>query len=231
MSTDKFSPSCSLQSANSFPSNPPSLYCILKAILGPLLYILGIVLLMQALGLRPASADTITKAENWFNKLTTYQAKFIQVSSDGSHATGQFYLKRPYLSRFDYDGDVPFTLITSETWLHVDEADRREVTSYPVSETPLALILGDPVRLRDISVETKSEIRDGVALVTLEKLDGEAAGKIVLEFSQDPFELRRWLLTDANGITTSVLLTEPQKGITLAPRLFVPEQYPEQNRN
>lgn len=209
----------------------PSLFCVLKATLGPLIYILGIVLLAQMLGLRPASADTVSKAEAWFNKVTTYQAKFIQVSSDGSHATGRFYLKRPHLSRFDYDGDIPLTLITTDTWLHVDDAERREVTSYPVSETPLALILGNPVRLRDAGVETMGEVRDGVAVVTLEKLDGEAAGKIVLEFSQDPFELRRWLLTDANGITTSILLTEPQKGISLAPDLFRPTIYPEQNRN
>ena len=209
----------------------PSLFCYMKATLGPLLYIAGIVLLAQLLGLRPAAADTVAKAENWFNGITTYKANFIQVSSDGSHAKGRFYLKRPHLSRFDYDGDIPLTLITTKTWLHVDDAERREVTSYPVSETPLALILGNPVRLRDAGVETRGEVRDGIAVVTLEKLDGEAAGKIVLEFDQNPFELRRWLLTDANGITTSILLTEPQKDISLAPELFRPETYPEQNRN
>jgi len=203
----------------------PSLRCILKATLGPLFYIIAIVLLAQILGLRPAMADSINNAEAWFNKLTTYQAKFIQVSSDGSHATGQFYLKRPHLSRFEYDGDIPLTLITPKSWLHVDEADRREVTSYPVSETPLALILGDPVRLRDADVETSSQVQDGIIIITLEKHSGEAAGKIVLEFTEKPFELRRWLITDANGITTSVLLSEPKKGISLAPKLFVPTDY------
>ena len=80
--------------------------CILKATLGPLFYIIAIVALAQVFGLRPAMADSIDRAEAWFNKLTTYQAKFIQVSSDGSHATGQFFLKRPHFSRFEYDGDI-----------------------------------------------------------------------------------------------------------------------------
>ena len=212
-------------------STKPSMRCILKATLGPLFYIIAIVALAQFFGLRPAMADSIDRAEAWFNKLTTYQAKFIQVSSDGSHATGRFYLKRPHFSRFEYDGDIPLTLITSKSWLHVDEADRLEVTSYPVSETPLSLILGDPVRLRDAGVETSTQTRDGVVLITLEKHSGEAAGKIVLEFSDKPFELRRWLITDANGITTSVLLSEPQKGMALSAKLFVPTDYSDQNLN
>ncbi len=207
----------------------PSLFVILKAVLGPLLYIMGVVLIAQLMGLRPANADEIDQAEAWFNKITTYQAKFIQVSSDGSHAKGKFYMKRPHLSRFEYEDDIPLTLITTETWLHVDEADRREVTSYPVSETPLALLLSDPVRLRDANIATTSEVKDGIVIITLERLSGEAAGKLVLEFAKDPLELRRWLITDANGITTSVLLTEPQKGAVLSPWLFIPTNYPSQN--
>jgi outer membrane lipoprotein-sorting protein len=203
--------------------------CRLKAMKSSLFFCIAIVIIVQLLSLRPAMADDINKAEEWFNSLTTYQAKFTQVASDGSHKTGQFSLKRPHFSRFDYDDPDPLTLITTKAWLHVDEADRRQVTSYPINETPLALILDERVQLRETEVETKSEIRDGVILITLEQHSGLAAGKVVLEFSQDPFELRRWLITDANGITTTIFLSEPKKGITLSPRLFVPTNYPAQN--
>ena len=64
---------------------------MIRAVLGPLGYIILIVLLAQVLGLRPAAADDIAKAENWFNGLSTYQADFTQVSSDGSHAKGSFF--------------------------------------------------------------------------------------------------------------------------------------------
>ena len=174
----------------------------------------------------PSRADDITRAEGWFNKLTTYQAQFTQVASDGSNATGVFSLKRPYRSRFDYDDPLPLVLITSKTWLHVDEQDRREVTGYPLSETPLSLMLADPVRLRSPEVVTSSTAQDGVVYITIEQEDGEAAGKLVMEFSDQPFELRRWVITDANGITTSVLLSNPKKGLTLANKLFVPTDYP-----
>lgn len=210
---------------------PLSLQGYLKAVLGPLFYIVIVVALAQLMGLRPAQADSITEAENWFNNLTTYQAKFTQVSSDGSHATGVFSMRRPYRSRFEYDDPVPLVLITSKTWLHVDEEDRREVTSYPLSETPLGLLLDDPVRLRSPDFTTSSGVQDGILFIAIEQEDGEAAGKIVMEFTQDPIELRRWVITDANGITTSVFLTDPIKGKKLANKLFVPTEYIDQSNN
>ncbi|XDZ65680.1 outer membrane lipoprotein carrier protein LolA [Alphaproteobacteria bacterium LSUCC0684] len=174
-----------------------------------------------------AMATSLEKAEAWFSSITTLEARFIQVSSDGSSAEGQFYLWRPYRSRFEYDDPVPLTLITTRTWLHVDEEDRRQITSYPVSETPLAVILADPVRLEGEGFTTRAESRDGVTRITLDQPEGEAAGRIVLEFTEQPFVLRRWLVTDANGITTSVLLSNITKGHKLSPRLFVPTEYPD----
>ena len=188
-------------------------------------------MLTICMGTSLAHADNIAKAENWFNRLTTYQANFTQTSSDGSHATGTFYLRRPHLSRFEYDDPLPLTLITSKLWLHVDEEDRREVTSYPVSETPLALILGDPVQLRGTDFTTTTSSKDGILAVVIEKDDGEAAGKVMLEFTENPFELRRWIITDANGITTAVFLTDPKQGHVLARKLFVPSDYPDTTSN
>ena len=202
--------------------------CIIRAVLGPLGYIMAIVPLAQVLGMRPAAADDIAKAENWFNNISTYQADFTQVSSDGSHAKGKFSLRRPYRSRFDFDDPVPITLITTKVWLHVDDAERREVQSYPVSETPLRVILAEKINLRLPDVKTTTSNKDGVVTITMLQEDGEAAGRISLEFDEKPFQLRRWVVTDANGITTSVFLTNPIKGLDLPAKMFVPTNYPDQ---
>jgi outer membrane lipoprotein-sorting protein len=188
------------------------------------------VFLAMVMFIFPAAATSLEKAEAWFNTITTLEARFVQVSSDGSTAGGKFYLRRPYRSRFEYDEPVPLTLITTRTWLHVDEKDRRQVTSYPVAETPLAVILADPVKLEREGITTRAESRDGITRIILDQPEGEAAGRIVLEFTEQPFVLRRWLITDANGITTSVLLSNITKGHKLSPRLFVPSDYPE-NKN
>ena len=209
-------------------SRPYPWRCMIRAVIGPLGYIIAIVLLAQIMGLRPAAADDIAKAEEWFNNLTTYQADFTQVSSDGSHANGKFSLRRPFRSRFDFDDPVPITLITTKIWLHVDDAERREVNSYPVSETPLRTILAEDINLRLPDVKTSTSNKDGVVTITMLQEDGEAAGRISLEFDEKPFQLRRWVVTDANGITTSVFLTNPVKGLDLPAKMFVPTNYPDQ---
>ena len=176
----------------------------------------------------PVAAAPLDDAEKWFNEVTTLEARFVQVASDGSYAEGTFYLKRPYRSRFDYDDPIALKLITTKLWLHVDEEDRRVVTSYPVSETPLSAILNDPVSLRGDGFTTHGESRDGITIITIDNPEGEAAGRLVLEFSEKPLELRRWVVTDANGITTSVLLNNVIKGHALPASLFVPETYADQ---
>ena len=53
--------------------------------------------------IKPLAADPIRDAENWFNRITTMKARFIQTSDDGNSAAGDFYMRRPHRARFDYD--------------------------------------------------------------------------------------------------------------------------------
>ena len=188
--------------------------------------ILAVVLLAHLPALGPALANDLARVEQWFNDLDTLEARFVQVASDGSNSEGTLYLRRPFRSRFEYDEPIPLVLITTESWLHVDEQDQRQVTSYPISETPLAAILAERVRLTSPDFLTSTEKSEGILRVTLDQTAGEAAGRLVLEFTEIPFELRRWLITDANGITTSVLLSNMVKGKPMVPTLFVPTSYP-----
>ena len=185
--------------------------------------VLAVVLLACLAG--PAQANDLARAEQWFNDLDTMEARFVQVASDGSNSEGTLYFRRPFRSRFEYDDPIPLVLITTESWLHVDEQDQRQVTSYPISETPLAAILSERVRLTSPDFLTSTERAEGVVRVILDQTAGEAAGRLVLEFTETPFELRRWLITDANGITTSVLLSNMVKGRPMPPTLFVPTSY------
>ena len=187
--------------------------------------IFAVAVLAQLSALGPALANDIARAEQWFNGLDTMEARFVQVASDGSNSEGTLYFRRPFRSRFEYDDPIPLVLITTESWLHVDEQDQRQVTSYPISETPLAAILSERVRLTSPDFLTSTERAEGVVRVILDQTAGEAAGRLVLEFTETPFELRRWLITDANGITTSVLLSNMVKGKPMAPTLFVPTSY------
>ena len=156
------------------------------------------------------AADEVTRAEVWFNKIKSIKADFVQVASDGTSAKGTLLFRRPSQMKITYrnkDGGKGLQLITSKIWLHVDRPDEKLLTSYPLSETPLSLILAAKVSLRPDGYETRiNSSSAGVLQILVTKEEGEGAGQLILEFSEKPFQFRRWIVVDAAGIKTSVTL-------------------------
>lgn len=191
----------------------------------------ALLVMFCVLGLAPASAQTaisqeiITKAERWFEKITTLRADFTQISSDGNVATGTLYMRRPSQMRLQYDGDAKLALIVSQSWLHVDEGKDKRVNSYPIGSTPFAPMLKEDIQLRSKKFKTTTKLEKGVASITLLQETGEAAGSLTLEFSETPFMLRRWIIEDAVGVTTKVTLQNPQFGESFNNFLFTLPPY------
>ena len=151
--------------------------------------------------------DDLMRAEAWFNKIRTISADFVQVASDGTTAEGKLAFSRPSRMKITYGKGDELQLITSSVWLHVDRPDERLLTSYPISETPLSLILADKVLLRPDGYETRVlPTSAGIVRIQIGKYDGEGAGRLTLEFSKKPFQFRRWIVLDVAGIETSVTL-------------------------
>ena len=159
-------------------------------------------------------ADAVQQAENWFANVASMRADFTQIASDGSVAEGKIVMRRPSRLKITYDGVPALNLITTPVWLHVDQPDERRVTSYPISETPLSLILADPVSLRPAGYETiVTERSGGIMQIAINKERGEGAGRLTLEFTASPFQLRRWIVEDVAGIQTSVTLQNMAFGL------------------
>lgn len=178
--------------------------------------IMMILALMTACYIAPvqaqSSTEIIAKAERWFEKISTLRAEFIQVSSDGSAASGTLYLRRPKQMRLQYEGDAKLALIVSGGWLHVDEGAKKQINSYPIGSTPFAPMLQEDIQLRSPNFTTTTSVSEGVVSVTLTQETGQAAGSLTLEFSEKPFMLRRWIIEDAVGVTTKVTLQNPVYG-------------------
>ena len=186
---------------------------------------LAVMLMLAGTAQAQLSQDIIAKAERWFENISTMRAEFIQVSSDGSAATGTLYLRRPKQMRLQYDGDSKLALIVSGGWLHVDEGAKKQVNSYPIGSTPFAPMLQEDIQLRSADFTTTTGKNQGVVSVTIEQETGEAAGKLTLEFSETPFALRRWIIEDAVGVTTKVTLQNPILGERFNNFLFTVPPY------
>ena len=173
-----------------------------------------------------AAPDPISRAEAWFDDISTMKADFIQVASDGTTATGELHLRRPHRMKIIYDLDEPLILLTTPAWLHVDRPKEKTVTSYPINETPLSLILREDVELRSSDFTTRHVVRDGITRITLTRETGRAAGELILEFTDKPFELRRWTVRDAADVTTTVTLQNMRFGHRYENKFFAKSDYP-----
>jgi outer membrane lipoprotein-sorting protein len=124
-----------------------------------------------------------------------------------------------------YDLEEPLILLTTRIWIHVDRPNDRTVTSYPISETPLSLLLKKEVRLRSDAFTTSSNVENGIVRVLLAKETGEAAGELTLEFTEKPFVLRKWTIRDAADVTTTVTLQNMRFGHQYENRMFARPDY------
>ena len=176
------------------------------------------------------ASDDVTRAETWFNKIRTISADFVQVASDGTSAEGKLAFRRPSRMKITYGKGDELQLITSSVWLHVDRPDERLLTSYPISETPLSLILADKVSLRPDGYETRVlPTSAGIVRIQIGEDDGEGAGRMTLEFSEKPFQFRRWIVLDVAGIETSVTLQNIVYDQPIANEVFRLPEYSDRN--
>ena len=91
---------------------------------------------------------------------------------------------------------------------------------YPLSKTPLRYLLADHVDLTsDKVVSDVREEPDLIAIVIVEKT-AFVDGKLTLIFDRKTFELRQWIVTDAQGLNTSVAIYNVATGKQPDPGLF-----------
>ena len=162
----------------------------------------------------------IARAEQAISDLITLKATFIQVSSDGSLGEGRVYFRRPHQLRLDYENPATLSIVTSRVWVYVDDKIDKFVQALPVSETPFLPLLSETISFRSQDVKTSASLEDGIVSVQLDKETGEGAGSLLLEFDASSWQLRRWVITDALGITTTVTLQNPVYGEKIPNRLF-----------
>jgi len=182
----------------------------------------------------PAAADTapaqenytpelqaaITRAEAYLNRITTLHARFVQVGPNGEMAEGDLYLSRPGRMRIEYDPPVPLLLIAANDWLAYQDKELEEVTYLPLSSTPATFLLQEKIRLGGDITVTKAEKTPGATRIWLARTDDPGAGTLALVFSNAPFALRQWDVTDSQGLTTQVGLLNAEFGKTFDPKLF-----------
>lgn len=163
----------------------------------------------------------IVRIEQYLNKMETIRSKFVQISSGGRLAEGTIYIERPKRLRLEYKNPSNIQVYADGNWLaHVD-TDLEAVWHVPLKSTPAAFLVRDKIKLSgDIAVQRV--IRDARTIsVSLVQTAEPDAGGFVLTFSDAPLALRKWTVTDVQGVSTTVTLVAPAFNVAIPRDVFV----------
>lgn len=169
----------------------------------------------------PAMAEKISLNEisRYLNSLTTVTSPFTQVNPDGTISTGTVYIQRPGRVRFEYNNDNTLVLASGGNVAIFDGKSNSGPQQYPLSQTPLSIILDANVNLGRPGMVTGHTEQNNATIVTAQDPQRPQNGNIQMVFSA-PTELRQWIVTDDSGQKTTVILGEMQKGVQIPPSRF-----------
>src|SRR5690606_36099036 len=131
---------------------------------------------------------------------------------------GVFFISRPGKIRFQYKPPVRLDVIADGRSVAIRDNKAQTQDLYPLSKTPLRYLLDRNVNLASVV----SDIRVEPALIsaTIVEKSKLVEGKLTLISDRQTYELRQWLVTDAQGLNTSVAIYNTTTGKKPDPALF-----------
>ncbi len=166
-------------------------------------------------------AQAVQRINTYFNGITNLQGRFEQVDPNNKRSNGRFYVQRPGKIRFDYAPPSALRIVADGAFLAIEDSSLKTVEKYPIKSTPFRLLLAANVDLgRDARI-VGVESQQGSLAISLEDKAGDAAGRIKLVFDAGPeLTLKQWQIIDAQGLTTSVTVTDVVTGRRVAADFF-----------
>jgi outer membrane lipoprotein-sorting protein len=175
-------------------------------------------------GATPAFADklSLNAISQYLNRIQVAQSDFTQVNDDGTLSTGTLYIKRPGRLRFDYNSPEQLLVMAGggQVGIFDGKSNLRKAERYPLSRTPLSLILERNVNLAARDMVVGHDFDGTATTVIAQDPEHPEYGTIALKFTADPIELRQWIVTDGQGAKTTVILGQLSDPGTLPSTLF-----------
>lgn len=165
------------------------------------------------------AALDIQKAEDYLRNLDTLQADFIQTAQNGSRLSGTFYLNRPGKLRFEYN-EIDDFIVADGLFIYFYDSELKEQSNAPIGQTLADFLLREDLTLQgDISVQ-KIERNEEHLMMTLAENGDVGAGTVKLFFTESPYMLSKWQVTDATNQTTEISLRNIETDLDLPSKLF-----------
>lgn len=165
-------------------------------------------------------AADLDKVSDYLNAIHTMRGGFTQIDPQGQVEQGKFYILKPGKIRFDYDPPNPTLVISDGLSIAVYNTKLNTANRYPLSSTPLNILLSDHLDLKHSKMVTGVSQQPGELIVTARSTDRRATGNITIVFTDPGLELRQWTVVDAQGMPTTVSINNVQQGVQLPESAF-----------
>ena len=167
------------------------------------------------------------KIENFFVNLNTLEADFIQVSPSGNTSNGKIFIDLPGKLRLDYVKPSNLLITCQGFWLIVQDRKRKLTNNIPLQQTPFSILLDKKINFNNKKIILNLKKSLGIISLRIQLAENVKAGELILEFSDNPFILKKWIIKDIIGDETTVLIQNTRLGHELPFTLFFAEDFPE----
>ena len=166
-----------------------------------------------------AASDTAQRIADHFSSVATMSGEFVQFGPRGEQTGGKFYIQRPGKVRFNYEPPSGYRVISDGKSVVIDNSKLNTMDLYPLSKTPLKLLLDERIDLSGKKVKSVKEEED---LTTIQLADRQFFGNSTITMMFDPksYDLRQWTITDAQGKDTTVMIFNVKQGVKIDQDLF-----------
>lgn len=185
-----------------------------------LLLALAALPLAAALPARAQGVD-VSAINTYLTGLRSARGQFRQTNPGGGQQAGTFYLSRPGRIRFEYDSPRGAMVIADGSWVGVfDPRSNRNPTRYPLSRTPLSILLRDRISLTEPGLVLGASRDAQGTHITVVDPRAPQEGRMVMSFADAPIRLRQWEITTRTGARTRVELLDYTTGAAIDRNLF-----------
>ena len=193
---------------------------------------LSIIAICMVFSFQPAfSLDYKTllesKVESFFHNLNTMEGEFIQVSPSGIVSNGKIFIDLPGKIRLDYTKPNNLLITCKGFWLVIQDRKLQSSNNIPIQHTPFGIFLDKEINFNNKKIILDLEKKLGIITLNLQLRENIQAGQLTLEFSENPFMLKKWTIKDMVGDETTVLIQKTKFGHKLPYTLFFPDDFPE----
>lgn len=172
--------------------------------------------LAQGAGGDSATAQAIA---DHFSSVKTMQGQFVQFGPRGDQTSGKFFIQRPGKLRFNYDAPSRTRVICDGSNVLVTNDQLRTSDMYPLSKTPLSLLLANKIDLSADMVR-KVDSQPDVTRISLGNRTVFGDSIITMIFDTKTYDLRQWTVTDAQGKDTAVIINNVRTNVSFDDSVF-----------